>query len=123
MKKDTFQDYNSYRDRGMMKWGAFMLSEHSERKQKDESARGRRFLPKEKMDADAIADIVGMAIRKNKPVMIQLEQTDAEGEYLPDVTGRIFGGEDDLLFVGELKVSVESIRNIQLSDSQKWHGL
>ena len=120
MKKDVFRDYNEYHDRGMMKWGAFMLSEHSLRKEKDDALRAKTYLPKPVMSYSEIMEMAEIAIRKNKSVAVQLEATDRNGHYLPDVTGMIRGEEDSILMVGETPVEIDAIRHILLLDVENY---
>ena len=82
---------DSYDDRGMVKWAGFYLSEHTDLMNKDDKKRLTSPSQKPQMELDEINKIMEEARQKDKSVCIQMEARDLNGNYFPDVIGKIKG--------------------------------
>lgn len=109
-----------YQDRGTIKWLGMYLSEHTASMDADKSSRSLKILQKKQMNFLEIATILDSALIKNQAVSIQLEEIDTDGNYLPDITGKIEGYEDSGIWIDNTHIAYEEIRNISLYTEIKW---
>lgn len=105
-----------YKDRGMMKWQGFYLSDHTSSlaKTKNESAAKYRLTHQTIMTADAIQTVINQAVKKRIAVSVDLAQRDQDGLLLAPVEGYIEGYVDDKIVVGKTLIALENIFAIQL---------
>ncbi|EEP3061353.1 hypothetical protein HBF77_003091 [Listeria monocytogenes] len=110
----------SYQDRGMVKWAGFYLSEHTDTLN-DQMTREKNC-PQQKMqmDIDEIGTILSEAQRRNKEIVIQIEERDSNGYYKPDTVGVIKGFDELGIFVGNTKIGYDEIRHVAFSNDLKW---
>ena len=118
--ENEFEEYNGYSDRGMMKWGGFVLSEHSQLNEEEEKRRNRDYPPKPMMTEEEIQAVLFSAIQKNKPVSIQTTKIDKNGRHSPDCVGLVLGGDGNFLSVGSERIDFYEIRHIALLNREKW---
>ncbi len=112
-----------YNDRGRLKWAGFYLSDHTEEIDADNKQRANNNLAKEQMTTEEISKILKMALIKNRSVCIQKEERDIEGYYPDDIIGKILGGDELGIYVGEDKVHYDEIRHIEIYQEYKWSHL
>lgn len=110
-----------YVDNGAAKWGGFYLSDHTAilNKQASEKSEVEHREMKPEMTFDEIATVMSEAIRKNRPVLYQTRKVEiVNGEQvLPPVkAGLIKSYADDLLIIGDEKMTYEDVRWISLND-------
>lgn len=120
MSKQHFFE-SEFSDRGMMKWGGFILSEHTtlqETIQKQEI----HPLPKQQMSREAISDIIELALTKHQEVSIQREAITLDGNYFPSIKGFISGYDALGLYIHSTKVDYDEIRHIELLTQTKWYN-
>ena len=72
---------NQYHDRGMKKWAGFFLSEHTAEQEKIQKGLAHINPQKFQMSEQEISEVLQLAIVKNKPVAIQIEAIDSDGNY------------------------------------------
>ena len=118
--EETFQEYNDYHDRGMMKWGGFILSEHSRLNEEGEEKRNKVYTPRPIMTEKEKQMVFQEAMKKKKRICIQTTYVDKNGQHFPDVIGEIKGGEDGVIYVGQEQVELLEIRNVFLLEEEKW---
>lgn len=113
-----------YHDRGMMKWIGFYLSDHTAVLNKEANQRKQLYLDKGQMSMEAIGECLQVAYLQNKRVAIQLEALDSEGQFFPDLIGKISGQKEQHIYLNEeargiLRVELEQIHHIELLGPKK----
>lgn len=111
---------DQYHDRGMKKWAGFFLSEHTAEQEKIQKGFANINAPKPQMSEQEIGEVLQLAIVKNKPVAIQIEAVDSNGDYYDDIIGHLKGSDSLGFYVGNGKVHYDEIRNVELVDHLKW---
>lgn len=114
---------DEYRDRGIKKWAGFYLSEHTATQEKLTDERKKMNPQKNQMESKEIESVLNESILKNKPVAIQIESVDQNGNYKDDVVGLVVGGDELGIYVNNTKVDFDEIRNIQFISLKKWTDL
>jgi len=118
----VFEEYNDYQDRGMVKWlTAFSMEEltRSISAGKEEALKDIPILAQ--MNASEIDEVLAEALQKNRPVSIQLNQKDYLGRQTESIVGHFRGSlTGNKIFINNQWISLESIRNIQLLQEEKW---
>ena len=106
----------------MVKWAGFYLSEHTDLMNKDD--KNRRISPSQKpqMELDEINRIMEEARLKDKSVCIQIEARDLNGNYYPDVIGKIKGFDELGIYIEETKIGYDEIRHVSLYSHTKWQA-
>lgn len=116
-------DELGYQDRGMMKWQGFLLSDHYE--QMERERKDQAFVPPKLLQSAEKRDaLLTDAYHLKREVAIQMNLLE-NAHYLPDVLGYVLGVEDGQLFLqtrnGIQMLSLDAVRNVQLTDSIKWY--
>ena len=118
----VFEEYNDYQDRGMVKWlTAFSMEEltRSISAGKEEALKDIPILAQ--MNASEIDEVLAESLQKNRPVSIQLNQNDYLGRQTESVVGYFRGYiAGNKILINDQWVPLESIRNVQLLQEQKW---
>ena len=118
----VFEEYNDYQDRGMVKWLTAVSMEELTRSisaGKEEALKDIPILAQ--MNASEIDEVLTEALQKNRPVSIQLNQKDSLGRQTESIVGYFRGSlTGNKIFVNNQWISLESIRNIQLLQEEKW---
>ena len=118
----VFEEYNDYQDRGMVKWlTAFSMEEltRSISAGKEEALKDIPILAQ--MNTTDIDEVLAEALLKNRPVSIQLNEKDYLGRQTESIVGYFRGSlTGNKVFVNNQWISLESIRNIQLLQEEKW---
>lgn len=109
-----------YVDRGMVKWQGMFLSEQTERIREIEHARNNPIKPKVEMTTEEIDNVFKEAQLLNRPVSIQTQDRDLNGNYYPDIIGGILGYDEIGIYVGDQKVGFDEIRHVEIYESLKW---
>lgn len=113
----------NYKDRGMVKWAGFYLSEHTDTLYNEKTAEANRPVQKMQMDVDEIGEILSEAVLKSRKIVIQIEERDSNGYYRPDIIGIIQGSDELGIYVGSTKVGYDEIRNVAFSNELKWSDM
>jgi len=121
----VFEDYNDYHDRGMIKWvTAYAMDElvKSISAGKAEALKDIPILPQ--LSPSEIDAALTEALKKNRRVSVQLNQKDRFGRQTESIEGFFKGycGEDEIL-IGEEWVALDSIRNVQVLQADKWSSV
>ena len=118
----VFEEYNDYHDRGMVKWlTAFAMEELAKSISvgKEEAMKDIPILPQ--MSPIEIDTALAESLQKNRPVSIQLNQKDHLGRQTESIVGHFRGSlTGNKIFINNQWISLESIRNIQLLQEEKW---
>jgi len=121
----VFEDYNDYHDRGMIKWvTAYAMDElvKSISAGKAEALKDIPILPQ--LSPSEIDAALTEALKKNRRVSVQLNQKDSFGRQTESIEGFFKGycGEDEIL-IGEEWLALDSIRNVQVLQADKWSSV
>ena len=118
----VFEEYNDYQDRGMVKWAtAFSMEEltRSISAGKEEALKDIPILAQ--MNTTDIDEVLAEALLKNRPVSIQLNEKDYLGRQTESIVGHFRGYiTGNKIRISDQWISMESIRNIQLLQEEKW---
>ncbi|MBC1578900.1 hypothetical protein HCJ21_08920 [Listeria seeligeri] len=110
-----------YQDRGMKKWGGFLLSEHTEAMKTAEPL----LTWKESMTTEAIENVLGSAMTHSSMLVIQKKPLDPEAAPEKDIIGRISGVENNTIYIrnseGIIPLSFSVIRNVEERSVEKWY--
>ena len=118
--KNNFDDvvnnfFKNYQDRGMKKWQGFMLSDHIVALNKDKENNAKVYTEKVTMSEEAISQVLLQAFANNKVVVVQLKEKNLDKKIQPDIVGLVKGYEDDKIIIGDNKVELSNINNIQIN--------
>lgn len=106
-----------YQDRGMVKWQGYYLSDHTAALKKEAHELAKRYPPKSHQSLEKRASILAEAYANHKTVSIQLDTLDLNGNFQPDLVGKLLGYHEDTLFLdNEQFVSLSEIRHVTLLD-------
>ena len=73
------------------------------------------------MNTTEIDEVLAEALLKNRPVSIQLNEKDHLGRQTEAIVGHFRGSlTENKIFINNQWISLESIRNIQLLQEEKW---
>ena len=118
--KNNFNDivnnfFKNYQDRGMKKWQGFMLSDHIAALNKDKENNAKEYSKKDAMSEADISQVLLQAFANNKTVYVQLKEKTLDKQVQPDIVGLVKGYEDDKIIIGDNKVELSNINNIQIN--------
>ncbi|EAD9709984.1 hypothetical protein AF112_06120 [Listeria monocytogenes] len=110
-----------YQDRGMKKWGGFLLSEHTEAMQNAEP----NLVWKEAMTTEFIESVLASAMTHQSTLVIQKKPLNPEASPENDIIGRISGVENNTIYIknseGIIPLSFSAIRNVEERSVDKWY--
>lgn len=112
-----------YKDRGMLKWIGFYLSDQTAAIQRDVAERSKVNKQKPEMFGEEIENVLNEARIKNKPVAIQLNNLNANAQYYDDITGMIRGYDSLGIYIDSKRVLYDEIRHVEFYDWHKWSEL
>lgn len=113
----SFTEYNDYRDRPFgLKWGTDFAIDELNQVITDNKVNELKVTKKlQQMSRREIDEILQLAYRTTKRVMIQLNQTDEYGNYYANLVGDFKGFADaDYLYINDKPIEWNMIRNIQI---------
>lgn len=118
--KEYFMEImRTYKDRAMMKWNGFYLSDETEILEKDRKKRAKVNKPKAKLDIFEIDKLVQMSLIQKRRIAIQLDALDSENHYFDDLVGRIIGHGELGIYLEQddtqiAMIELDQIRNIEI---------
>jgi hypothetical protein len=103
------------------------MSDHTQRMAEDKKDRDIYIEEKDFMTEEQIYKEIEKAVRKNKNVSIQMQETDGDGSYFPDIIGRIVTGDERGIYItnreeAQRLVPFDMIRHIENIEVDKWWG-
>ena len=111
---DTVNNFfKNYQDRGMKKWQGFMLSDHIAALNKDEENNAKEYSEKDSMSEVEISQVLLQAFANNKIVSVQLKEKTTDKKIQPDIVGLVKGYDEDKIIIGDNKIELSNINNIQ----------
>lgn len=117
--KNDFNDtvnnfFKNYQDRGMKKWQGFMLSDHIATLNRDKEEKATVYAEKDTMFEVEISQVLLQAFANNKIVSVQLKEKTIDKKIQPDIVGLVKGYDQDKIIIGDNKIELSNINNIQL---------
>ena len=117
--KNDFNDtvnnfFKNYQDRGMKKWQGFMLSDHIATLNRDKEEKAKVYTEKETMSEVEISQVLLQAFANNKVVSVQLKEKTLDKKIQPDFVGLVKGYDQDKIIIGDNKIELSNINNIQI---------
>ena len=118
----VFEEYNDYHDRGMVKWVTAFAMEELTRSISTGKEEAMKDVPTfTQMNAFEIDEVLAEALKKNYPISVQLNKKDRFGRQTESIVGHFRGSlTGNKIFINNQWISLESIRNIQLLQEEKW---
>ena len=113
------QFLNQYRDRGMMKWQGFYLSDHTASLNKIDQQDAKRLNREhsEQMSVEEVQSVINKAITKHLSVKVELDIQDKDGYIVPFVEGKVEGYYQDKLIINSDFIAIDTIYAINLKES------
>ncbi|MHA7611551.1 hypothetical protein ACX2QB_04180 [Weissella viridescens] len=112
--KDFFE--KEYKDRGMVKWQGFFLSDHVEDVEKyaneREQVEQQEQMPS--MTLEEISEVLFDAYRKLETIEYQLKGVDVLGHYPPIKKGKVKGNDENVAVIGNKRVDMSQINWCQI---------
>lgn len=107
--KEFFE--RDYKDRGMVKWQGFFLSDHVEDAEKYASEREQVEQQEQmpSMTLEEISEVLFDAYRKLETVEYQLQGIDVQGHYPRIETGKVKGNDENVAVIGNKRVEMSQI--------------
>lgn len=117
--KNNFNDtvnnfFKNYQDRGMKKWQGFMLSDHIAAINRDKEEKAKVYDEKGAMSEIEVSQVLLQAFANNKIVSVQLKEKTLDKKIQPDIVGLVKGYNEDKIIIGDNKIELSNINNIQL---------
>ena len=118
--KNNFNDivnnfFKNYQDRGMKKWQGFMLSDHIATLNRDKEEKARVYSEKDTMSETEVSQVLLQAFANNKVVAVQLKEKTLEKKIQPDIVGLVKGYHGDKIIIGDNKIELSNINNIEIN--------
>ncbi|MFW3539820.1 hypothetical protein [Vagococcus fluvialis] len=110
-----------YKDRGIVKYNGFYLSEHTADINKTSTERNKVIAGRHQMSMELIFEIVDFVIYKNKRISIQLNIKDIEGNFLEDYTGFVSGYDERFVYLDNVPIPITQIRSVIELDENPWY--
>jgi hypothetical protein len=112
-----------YKDRGLLKWQGFFLSDHTETIAKDKRKTSYIVAERPQMDEGEIGNTLATAFANRQEVSVQKKETDINGYYDLDIVGLIQGFDEEYIYIGDAKIQLDEIRNVEVKEFIKWSKL
>ncbi|MCH5461971.1 hypothetical protein L3V66_04225 [Secundilactobacillus sp. HBUAS58055] len=105
---------HDYRDRGVVKWQGYYLSDHTAALKKQAKQEAKKYPARTQQSLEEMAQFLSEAYAKGKTVSIQLNERDLNGECLPDIVGKVIGYDDEMVYLeGQRGVAMGEMRNVE----------
>lgn len=112
---DTVNNFfKNYQDRGMKKWQGFMLSDHIAAINRDKEEKAKVYTEKETMSETEISQVLLQAFANNKTIAVQIKEKTLDKKIHPDIIGIVKGYEENQIVIGNSKIELDNINNIQI---------
>jgi hypothetical protein len=106
----------NYKDRGIMKWAGFYLSDHTAALGKEKVKRDHVNVRREKQSLEEISECLFESFIYRYAVSVQLDVLDKNDEFVDDIRGVVDGFEEDDVYIAKVKFSIEDVRNVEKID-------
>lgn len=114
----------NYKDRGMIKWQGFLLSDHVEAmKRKRKKRLVATPTPRKKQTMEEISQHLLNCYTQKNPVLIQRNSFE-NGHLQPNIVGHLIGYKEETVYVhtfqNKLTLSIEDIRHVSPLSPQQY---
>ncbi|WP_225047745.1 phage infection protein [Lacticaseibacillus kribbianus] len=104
---------HEYRDRGMLKWQGFFLSDHTAALNKEQAKAAVAVPELEPQDQATVRAALALAYASGESVTCQLKTVDYEHALQPPFTGKVRGyTADDGVQIGDVAVRIADLRHV-----------
>lgn len=105
---------HDYRDRGVVKWQGFYLSDHTAALKKQAKQEAKKYPARAQQSMEEISQVLSEAYANGQAVSVQLNNRNLNGEFLPDLVGKVIGYEDEMVYLeGQQGFEIGDVRNIE----------
>ncbi|HBF73809.1 MAG TPA: hypothetical protein DDW71_00925 [Lactobacillus sp.] len=105
---------HDYRDRGVVKWQGFYLSDHTAALKKQAKQEAKKYPARAQQSMEEISQVLSEAYANGQTVSVQLNNRNLNGEFLPDLVGKVIGYEDEMVYLeGQQGFEIGDVRNIE----------
>lgn len=105
---------HDYRDRGVIKWQGFYLSDHTAALKKQAKQEAKKYPARVQQSLEDMSQLLSEAFANGQTVSIQLNNRDMNGDFLPDLVGKVIGYEDEMVYLaGHDGVALMDMRNVE----------
>ncbi len=105
---------HDYRDRGVVKWQGFYLSDHTAALKKQAKQEAKKYPARAQQSMEEISQVLSEAYANGQTVSVQLNNRNLNGEFLPDLVGKVIGYEDEMVYLeGRQGFEMGDVRNIE----------
>ncbi|GAX00746.1 hypothetical protein [Secundilactobacillus silagei] len=105
---------HDYQDRGVVKWQGFYLSDHTAALKKQARQEAVKHPAKTQQSLEEMSVILSDAYANGKRVSIQVNDRDLNGEFRPDLVGKVIGYKEDKIYLaGQTDVSILDMRHVE----------
>lgn len=110
---------HDYRDRGVVKWQGFYLSDHTAALKKQAKQEAKKYPARAQQSMEEISQVLSEAYANGQTVSVQLNNRNLNGEFLPDLVGKVIGYEDEMVYLeGQQGFEMGDVRNIERGTTQ-----
>lgn len=105
--------FDGYKDRGMLQWQGFFLSDHTSRLKK---ARERESYVEERRPSESMEEIstkLFKSFKQRTNVNVQLNERDNNGRYSESLNGFVKGYTGDIVLIGNDRVNINLISSVE----------
>lgn len=107
---------NHYKDRGMVKWQGFYLSDHTAALKRQAEEEAVEYEPLDKMPEPDVRHILNRAYANHNSVEIQIADVSQDIRMFPPMKGKVAGtdGQDGVVLDDGTRIQISHIRNIRM---------
>lgn len=110
--------FKNYRDRGMVKWAGFYLSDHVLKMHKKSKADAYVEVKKAEMSPEEVSKVLLKAFGESRIVSVQMRILNKEGELFWSFQGHVLGVDEDNVMIADHIVEIEEINYIEIIDKK-----
>lgn len=92
---------HDYRDRGVIKWQGYYLSDHTAALKKQAQQEAIKYPAKTQQTIEEMSQTLSYAFANGRMVRIQLNNRDTNGEFGPDLVGQVIGYDEDTVYLAD----------------------
>lgn len=106
--------FRNYKDRGMVKWAGFYLSDHVQKMDKKRKYDSIIEIKKSEMSTEEISKVLMKAFAEFKEVTIQLSILNDQGELLRSIKGHVLGVDGESVAIDDYVVKLSEINHVEI---------
>lgn len=110
--------FKNYRDRGMVKWAGFYLSDHVLKMHKKIKADSYIEIKKMEMSPEEVSKVLLKACVESRIVSVQMSVLNKEGDLFRSFQGHVLGVDEDKVMIDDHIVEIEDINHIEIIDKK-----